>query len=83
MCVCGEGGGEEEGVCGCVGGLFYACSKSLLLQVEFWAQHASFILVGVIVITSVRGLLITLTKVSMPVGHNKTTHAVLTSSVYI
>ena len=35
-----------------------------ILQVEFWAQHASFILVGVIVVTSVRGLLITLTKVS-------------------
>ena len=34
-------------------------------QVEFWAQHASFIIVGVIVVTSVRGLLITLTKVSI------------------
>ena len=29
----------------------------------FWSQHVSFILVGVIVVTSVRGLLITLTKV--------------------
>lgn len=34
-----------------------------LLQVMFWSQHVSFILVGIIVITSIRGLLITLTKV--------------------
>ena len=32
-------------------------------KVEFWAQHVSFLLVGIIVITSIRGLLITLTKV--------------------
>jgi hypothetical protein len=32
-------------------------------DVQFWSQHISFILVGVIVITSIRGLLITLTKV--------------------
>ena len=40
-------------------------SPSIIIysQVVFWSQHVSFILVGVIVITSVRGLLITLTKV--------------------
>ena len=32
-------------------------------QVEFWSQHVSFILVGVIVVASIRGLLITFTKV--------------------
>ena len=37
----------------------------LLQEAIFWSQHVSFILVGVIVITSVRGLLITLTKVLM------------------
>ena len=33
-------------------------------DVQFWSQHISFLLVGVIVITSIRGLLITLTKVA-------------------
>lgn len=33
-------------------------------QVKFWSQHISFILVGIIIVTSIRGLLITLTKVS-------------------
>jgi hypothetical protein len=33
------------------------------VDVKFWSQHISFILVGIIVITSIRGLLITLTKV--------------------
>lgn len=36
----------------------------LEIDVKFWSQHVSFILVGIIVITSIRGLLITLTKVS-------------------
>ena len=35
----------------------------LSLQVEFWGQHVSFFLVGIIVVTSIRGLLITFTKV--------------------
>ena len=35
----------------------------LVSQVEFWSQYVSFFLVGVIVITSIRGLLITFTKV--------------------
>lgn len=33
-------------------------------DVRLWSQHLSFTLVGIIVITSIRGLLITLTKVS-------------------
>ena len=33
-------------------------------DVQFWSQHISFFLVGIIVVTSIRGLLITLTKVS-------------------
>ncbi|XP_035507468.1 Golgi pH regulator isoform X3 [Scophthalmus maximus] len=31
-------------------------------DVKFWSQHISFILVGIIIVTSIRGLLITLTK---------------------
>lgn len=34
-------------------------------QVKFWSQHISFILVGIIIVTSIRGLLITLTKVKL------------------
>lgn len=37
----------------------------LLIQVKFWSQHISFILVGIIIVTSIRGLLITLTKVGL------------------
>ena len=32
-------------------------------DVKFWSQYVSFILIGIIVVTSIRGLLITLTKV--------------------
>ena len=32
-------------------------------DVQFWSQHISFLLVGIIIVTSIRGLLITLTKV--------------------
>jgi hypothetical protein len=35
------------------------------IDVTFWSQHISFFLVGCIVVTSIRGLLLTLTKVSM------------------
>lgn len=38
-------------------------------QVKFWSQHISFILVGIIIVTSIRGLLITLTKVKA--SHDK------------
>lgn len=40
------------------------------IDVKFWSQHVSFILVGIIVITSIRGLLITLTKVRFPFFDN-------------
>lgn len=33
-------------------------------DIAFWSQHISFFLVGCIVVTSIRGLLITLTKVN-------------------
>lgn len=33
------------------------------IDVTFWSQHISFYLVGCIVVTSIRGLLLTLTKV--------------------
>lgn len=36
----------------------------LSIDVNFWSQHVSFLLVGCIVVTSIRGLLLTLTKAS-------------------
>lgn len=35
----------------------------LEMDIAFWSQHVSFFLVGCIVVTSIRGLLLTLTKV--------------------
>lgn len=34
------------------------------MDVAFWSQHVSFFLVGCIMVTSIRGLLLTLTKVN-------------------
>ena len=36
----------------------------LSIDVNFYSQHVSFLLIGCIVVTSIRGLLLTLTKVS-------------------
>jgi len=36
---------------------------NLQFDAQFWSQYVSFILIGIIVVTSIRGLLITLTKV--------------------
>lgn len=33
------------------------------VDIKFWSQYVSFLVIGVIVLTSVRGLLINLTKV--------------------
>lgn len=35
------------------------------IDVTFWSQHISFLLVGCMVLTSIRGLLLTLTKVGL------------------
>jgi hypothetical protein len=43
----------------------------------FWSQHVSFILVGVIVITSVRGLLITLTKFFYAIASTKSSNVIV------
>ncbi|KRZ77341.1 Oxysterol-binding protein-related protein 8 [Trichinella papuae] len=40
-------------------------------DVKFWSQHISFILVGVIAVTSVRGLLITISKLFSIVASDK------------
>lgn len=37
------------------------------IDVQFWSQHISFFLVGCIIVTSIRGFILTLTRVSMMV----------------
>lgn len=46
-------------------------------DVKFWSQHISFILVGVIVVTSIRGLLITLTKFFYAISSSKSSNIIV------
>ncbi|KFM72050.1 Golgi pH regulator, partial [Stegodyphus mimosarum] len=46
-------------------------------DVKFWSQHISFILVGVIVVTSIRGLLITLTKFFYAISSSKSSNVIV------
>lgn len=47
------------------------------IDVTFWSQHISFYLVGCIVVTSIRGLLLTLTKVRKKYIYNNSIIAYL------
>jgi len=49
----------------------------LQVDVKFWSQHISFILVGIIVITSMRGLLITLTKFLYAISSSKSSNIIV------
>uniref|UniRef100_UPI00358E417E Golgi pH regulator-like isoform X2 n=1 Tax=Myxine glutinosa TaxID=7769 RepID=UPI00358E417E len=49
----------------------------LSFDVKFWSQHVSFILVGIIVITSIRGLLITLTKFFYAISSTKSSNVIV------
>ncbi|KAI4472118.1 g-protein coupled receptor 89-related [Holotrichia oblita] len=49
----------------------------LSFDVTFWSQHVSFILVGCIVVTSIRGLLLTLTKFFYKISSNKSSNIVV------
>ena len=37
------------------------------VDIKFWSQHVSFLVIGIIVVTSIRGLLINLTKVPLQI----------------
>uniref|UniRef100_A0A3Q3H2C8 G protein-coupled receptor 89B n=1 Tax=Kryptolebias marmoratus TaxID=37003 RepID=A0A3Q3H2C8_KRYMA len=50
---------------------------SFLSQVKFWSQHISFILVGIIIVTSIRGLLITLTKFFYAISSSKSSNVIV------
>ncbi|CAI4229318.1 unnamed protein product [Auanema sp. JU1783] len=47
------------------------------LDVRFWSQHISFTLVGVIAVTSIRGLLITLTKFFLAISSTKSSNIIV------
>uniref|UniRef100_A0A2A6C8S2 Probable enoyl-CoA hydratase, mitochondrial n=1 Tax=Pristionchus pacificus TaxID=54126 RepID=A0A2A6C8S2_PRIPA len=47
------------------------------IDVRFWSQHISFLLVGVIVVTSIRGLLITLTKFFYAISSSKSSNTIV------
>ncbi|XP_017770215.1 PREDICTED: Golgi pH regulator [Nicrophorus vespilloides] len=49
----------------------------LNIDVNFWSQHVSFILVGCIVITSIRGLLLTLTKFFNKISSSKSSNIIV------
>lgn len=46
-------------------------------DVTFWSQHVSFILVGVMIVTSIRGLLITLTKFFYAISSSKSSNVIV------
>lgn len=47
------------------------------VDVKFWSQHISFMLVGLIVVTSIRGLLITLTKFFYAIASSKSSNIIV------
>lgn len=46
-------------------------------DVKFWSQHISFILIGIIAVTSIRGLLITLTKFFYAISSSKSSNVIV------
>ncbi|CAH0393693.1 unnamed protein product [Bemisia tabaci] len=49
----------------------------LNIDVTFWSQHISFFLVGCIVVTSIRGLLLTLTKFFYAISSSKSSNIIV------
>lgn len=50
---------------------------NLEFDVQFWSQYFSFMLVGIIVVTSIRGLLITLTKFFYFISSNRSSNVIV------
>ena len=46
-------------------------------DVHFWSQQVSFILVGILIVTSIRGLLITLTKFFYAISSSKSSNIIV------
>ncbi|XP_003745216.1 Golgi pH regulator [Galendromus occidentalis] len=49
----------------------------LNVDVKFWSQHISFFLVGIIVVTSIRGFLITLTKFFYAIASSRSSNIIV------
>lgn len=49
----------------------------LQIDVKFWSQHVSFLLVGIIVISSIRGLLLSLTKFFYALSNPKSSNIIV------
>jgi len=47
------------------------------IDVQFWSQHISFILVGIIILTSIRGFILTMTKFFYAVSSSKSSHIIV------
>ena len=47
------------------------------LDVSFWSQQVSFLVVGILVVTSIRGLLLTLTKIFYAVSSSKSSDIIM------
>jgi len=47
------------------------------IDVQFWSQHSSFLLVGIIAVTSIRGLLITLTRFFYAISSTKSSNVIV------
>ncbi|KAI8507238.1 PREDICTED: Golgi pH regulator-like [Branchiostoma belcheri] len=46
-------------------------------DVKFWSQHISFLLVGILIVTSIRGLLITMTKFFYAIASSKSSNIIV------
>uniref|UniRef100_A0A6I8QSQ0 G protein-coupled receptor 89B n=1 Tax=Xenopus tropicalis TaxID=8364 RepID=A0A6I8QSQ0_XENTR len=57
--------------------LFLETADLHATKVKFWSQHISFILVGIIIVTSIRGLLITLTKFFYAISSSKSSNVIV------
>uniref|UniRef100_A0A673TZK9 G protein-coupled receptor 89B n=1 Tax=Suricata suricatta TaxID=37032 RepID=A0A673TZK9_SURSU len=57
--------------------LFLETADLYATKVKFWSQHISFILVGIIIVTSIRGLLITLTKFFYAISSSKSSNVIV------
>ena len=49
----------------------------LSVDIKFWSQHVSFWVIGIIVLTSIRGLLINLTKFFYAISSSKSSNIIV------
>lgn len=67
--------GKKDLVTRCIEIAVHWCG--LRMDVAFWSQHVSFFLVGCIVVTNIRGLLLTLTKFFYKISSSKSSNIIV------